>query len=157
MDVQYFVRIGEHLSAPFTLRRGVKQGDPMSPILFVLFVNQCLNKANPLGVSMPGLSRIDRVRGLMYADNLHSLSSSQEGVEESLKKIYEWGLTDGMELGRNKCGIILWDGDHPRWIRPRAPQPLDLDNQMRRRNTMLQPRNPVWNAMTQQSTPHQRE
>jgi hypothetical protein len=64
----------------------------------------------------------------MYADDVLSLSSSQEGVEASLMGIYDWGLVNGMELGQNKCGIILWDGDHPRWIRPRVHQLLDLDD-----------------------------
>jgi hypothetical protein len=44
---KYAVRVGEYLSASFTPTQGAKQGDPLSPILFDIFINSCLQEAMP--------------------------------------------------------------------------------------------------------------
>ena len=44
---KYTVRVGSHVSDAFTPTRGAKQGDPLSPILFDIFINSCLQEAMP--------------------------------------------------------------------------------------------------------------
>jgi hypothetical protein len=47
MKTKYAVQVGDHLSASFTPTRGAKQGDPLSPILFDIFINSCLQDVMP--------------------------------------------------------------------------------------------------------------
>jgi hypothetical protein len=106
---KYVVRIGEYLSPSFTPTRGAKQGDPLSPILFDIFINSCLQDAMPeasAGVIVPGRDLM-RCPGLMYADDVVVLSNSVEGARCRIKGVYDWGQRFGMELGRDKCGVLL--------------------------------------------------
>jgi hypothetical protein len=98
---KYVVHVGEHLSASFTPTQGTKQGDPLSPILFDIFINSCLQEAMPGpadGVIVCGQDTM-QCHGLMYADNNVVLSDGVEGTQPGIKGVYEWGQKFGMDLG----------------------------------------------------------
>jgi len=42
------VRVDGHLSESFNIRKGVRQGCPLSPILFNLFINDIFNNCNDI-------------------------------------------------------------------------------------------------------------
>jgi Reverse transcriptase (RNA-dependent DNA polymerase) len=80
---EYSVHVGDHISEPFLPTRGAKQGDPLSPMLFILYIDKCLEKASSSGgIHVNRLSR--RCPGLLYADDLVLWDSGLEGVQESL-------------------------------------------------------------------------
>ena len=108
---QYSVRVGLNTSALFTPTRGAKQGDPLSPILFDIFIDNCLGEAvgDDRGVAVTGVTH-GRIPGLVYADDLLTLSDSPEEAQRSIMGIYGWGQKFGMEMGYVKCGVLCWYG-----------------------------------------------
>jgi len=66
------VKWGNLLSAPFVLQGGVRQGGVLSPILFLVYVDNILVKLGPYGCVVQGLS----MSAFMYADDLILLSPS---------------------------------------------------------------------------------
>jgi hypothetical protein len=43
------VRVGEALTEPITMQQGTRQGDPLSPIMFNLYIDDILGWGSPVG------------------------------------------------------------------------------------------------------------
>ncbi|KAH9273269.1 hypothetical protein BASA83_004260 [Batrachochytrium salamandrivorans] len=72
-------RAGSLLSDPFPVQRGVRQGCPLSGLLFNLFINDILDGVAP--ITVPGLSRdTNPIRGLMYADDVAVFADSEQSL-----------------------------------------------------------------------------
>ena len=127
METKYEVRVGGFTSESFSPVRGAKQGDPLSPILFIISINQVLRESSATGgVRLAPSDR--RCAGLMYADDVVALESKLKDVQETLVNVWNWGQKFGMDLGRDKCGVILWPSAKPRDLRRRALAVLDLES-----------------------------
>ncbi|KAH9274112.1 hypothetical protein BASA83_003414 [Batrachochytrium salamandrivorans] len=107
------------LSDPFPVQRGVRQGCPLSGLLFNLFINDILDGVVP--ITVPGLSRdTNPIRGLMYADDVAVFADSEQSLLAASTAIEQWANQWEMQFGVAKCGIISFTGHL-------APQ---LDNQL---------------------------
>lgn len=125
-EAKYEVRVGDAISDTFSPTRGAKQGDPLSPILFIIYINSCLERSSVRGVIPSTGTGI--CKGLMYADDVVNLERKREDVQGTLDNIREWGKEYGMELGRDKCGVIMWPGKMQVKKRKRRHDVLDLDS-----------------------------
>lgn len=92
----------------FGMKRGNRQGCPLSPLLFIIFVNYLLKESSAGGVTVPGVPQ--PCQGGLYADDVIGLEGSCEAAKEFCEKIYKWGKKWGMELGLSKCGVMLLSG-----------------------------------------------
>ncbi|KAH9273762.1 hypothetical protein BASA83_003755 [Batrachochytrium salamandrivorans] len=82
-------RAGSLLSDPFPVQRGVRQGCPLSGLLFNLFINDILDGVAP--ITVPGLSRdTNPIRGLMYADDVAVFADSEQSLLAALTAIEQW-------------------------------------------------------------------
>ena len=125
-DTSYQVRAGDCVSSSFSPTRGAKQGDPLSPVLFIIYIHSCLEKSAANGVRPSTGTGI--CKGLMYADDVVGLENSRERIQTTLDGVRDWGKDLGMELGRDKCGVILWPGKAGAPRRKRRAAALDLDS-----------------------------
>jgi exonuclease III len=116
LNVQCAVRIGDLLSESFSPVRGAKQGDPLSPILFIITINSVLKDSSAIG-GVRATPLETRCPGLMYADDVIALESRLTDLQETLARVWMWGRLHGMELGREKCGVLLWPSSRPRVLR----------------------------------------
>ncbi|KAH9271714.1 hypothetical protein BASA83_006083 [Batrachochytrium salamandrivorans] len=114
-------RAGSLLSDPFPVQRGVRQGCPLSGLLFNLFINDILDGVAP--ITVPGLSRdTNPIRGLMYADDVAVFADSEQSLLAASTAIEQWAIQWEMQFGVAKCGIISFTGH----LAPRLDNPLDI-------------------------------
>ncbi|XP_075769460.1 uncharacterized protein LOC142823066 [Pelodiscus sinensis] len=108
-DCTTTIRAEEGETAPILLRRGVKQGCPLSPIVFNLAMEPLLRAManSPAGFNLYG----EKISALAYANNLVLLADNPEGLRillEVASRAAEWM---GLRFNARKCASLHISGD----------------------------------------------
>jgi hypothetical protein len=94
-----FLDVGGCLSGPLAVRRGVCQGDPLSPLLFNMVVDEILRKLpTEVGVSIEDA----KVSHLAFADDLILVSHSEAGLQHLIGMVESDYADRGLELNPQK-------------------------------------------------------
>jgi hypothetical protein len=101
-------KFGRMAGEPFDSTRGVKQGDPLSPLLFGIFfdrVEQWLEeRARECGVMLGG----KLLKMLLYADDLALLASSPEELQQMLDALSAFCSHYDMEVNVSKTEVVVF-------------------------------------------------
>jgi hypothetical protein len=93
------------LSNPFSISRGVKQGDVLSPILFNSFINDIIPLFHEADSQPPSL--VSKTVGcLLYADDLVIISTSPDGLKKSLEKMNSYCNKWKLEVNLAKSKVM---------------------------------------------------
>jgi hypothetical protein len=95
------------LSEKVDIKRGVKQGDVLSPTLFNIFINDLIPLLNSTGCCPPKLVNKD-VGCLLYADDLVILSTTPKGLQMSLDKLNNYCTNWKLSINWSKSKIMTF-------------------------------------------------
>ena len=97
------VKIDLKFSKVFRIKKGVRQGCPLSPILFNLFINDIFRDCNKNGVSIGG----SLCCGDLFTDDIVLCAPTRGSLNKLLKKVNDWAKFNHMTFGINKCATIM--------------------------------------------------
>ena len=100
------VKLNGTITQEFPVASGVRQGDVLSPLLFNIFINDIIEEFQQPECNAPSL--IDKDVGcLLYADDLVILSTSAEGLDQSLRRLAsyckKWKLQVNLAKSKIMC------------------------------------------------------
>jgi len=103
-------------SGPFELKRGVKQGDPVSALLFILVMDHCMQslkekwanasvhrKGLPFGMRVDGGESLTNLR---FADDILLVASSKGDVGKMLRQLAQEASKYGLKLHMGKTKVL---------------------------------------------------
>jgi hypothetical protein len=108
----FTVQWGNHLSEPFKVSNGVRQGGILSPYLFNVYMDELSGRLNNchIGCCLNGVC----LNHLFYADDSVLLAPSADGLQKLLNICSEFAKSKDIiyNIKKTKCMIFL-----PRWLR----------------------------------------
>ena len=107
------------LGAPFNSTCGVRQGDPLSPLLFGIFIDRVeaflVERAPEVGARLEGWGRVSV---LLYADDLVLLSHDPQGLQALLDALHAFCEANHVRVNVAKTEIVAFGKGV--WKAPRA-------------------------------------
>jgi len=97
------VKLDSQYSDTFNIEKGVRQGCPLSPILFNLFINDIFRDCNEYGVCIDN----EYCCGGLFADDIVLCAPTRSKLNKLLKKVNDWAKFNLMEFGIGKCGTTV--------------------------------------------------
>ena len=95
-SVKSYVKVNGSYTQYFDSHTGVKQGEPLSPLLFIFFINDLLGHLKDKSADIVRINELQRFF-LLFADDTVVFSESQEGLQllldRMLKYCNKWGIT----------------------------------------------------------------
>ena len=99
------VRSTDGLTEEIKLSQGIKQGCPLSPLLFNLVLEGVLPHVEKMNGGYE-FSNGTKVKVLAYADDICVIGKSKDEIEEMLETIYKYTQWAGLHFNLVKCGCL---------------------------------------------------
>ena len=103
-DRKFRVKNGGHISKDYEMTRGVRQGCPLSPLIFIMsieFLGLKVRQSDKIkGIRVHKFNVVHKIK--QYADDTTFLLNGLTDFREVLSKIKDFSIISGLELNKNK-------------------------------------------------------
>lgn len=122
-NAQAAVRVCGQLGNWFRTSRGTRQGDPISPTVFITDLERAMDKVkDDEGVSVHGV----RINNLRFADDIDIIAEDEDTLEKTVQTLSEEGKRYGLVMNIDKTKTMVFgDKQIPRKVRVDG---VELDN-----------------------------
>ena len=98
------VHLGQHVSSPFRLGRGVQQGSVFSPALFLLVIDPLLRELQSLSIG--ALVNNMYVGGFLHADDIRTLAPTVTTLEAQISIIKRFTEENFLKLNTSNGKVV---------------------------------------------------
>ena len=106
------VRYKSSLSGFVNSQNGLKQGDPNSPLMFIMFINDIIDNINTNLENIFTLQDMQLFM-LLYADDAVVFSTSRESLQSMLNDIELYCGTWGLKINTSKTKVMIFEKGRP--------------------------------------------
>ncbi len=123
-DIYSMLRINGSLTRPFPVTRGIRQGCPLSGLLYSISIEPLLamlRKTALVVFGVPGFSEVAPVKLTAYADDVTVIIKSTDDVTKLISSLNKFQKATSARINWDKCASLLlgeWEDVGP----PQLPQ-----------------------------------
>ena len=99
------ITLSDNISTPwFDVTCGVRQGDPLSPTLFSLFINDLVEQLKTKCSTVA--AETSRFNSLLYADDMVLIAESEDKLQEILSELNSWCYQWRIKINEEKSKVV---------------------------------------------------
>ena len=106
----YELHDGHKRTGQVPCSRGIKQGCPLSPLLFSLYISDLPSMLQQRCPAEGVQCGIRRILSLIYADDLSLLATSQPGLQRMLDALHAYASSKQLTFNVGKTEVMMFNG-----------------------------------------------
>ena len=98
------IRVNNYTTDWFDINNGVRQGDPLSPTLFSIFINDLIKEVEQAGIGVKYLNDIINI--LVFADDVVVLAENPDDLQILLDIVSQWCSKWRLSTNNDKSAVV---------------------------------------------------
>ena len=106
---QCAIKVDNQITDFFNYEKGVRQGCPLSPLLFNLYINDLIDAINKTSLTDIYLNENNKINALLYADDLVLISESKEGLQKQIDTLHNYCKKWKLKINTKKTKSMVFN------------------------------------------------
>ena len=107
------IKFNNKLSKPVEINKGVRQGCPLSPTLFNIYLDEIITKWQKQDITGIKLSKNQQLSTLLFADDQVTIADTEDNQQKAAQKLNQIITEYGLTITAKKTKLIAFKGRDP--------------------------------------------